>query len=131
MASSDNVLRGGLTNKRVDHNELLSVLKMRPWTPEVLYPVSLTEAFSSYITPAREFVLSVMKSDDDTPRRLVQGGPVIFMVTEGELDVTFSNNESMVLRRGESAFVAAGEDRGGFIFSGKYTLYAAAPNAEG
>jgi mannose-6-phosphate isomerase len=137
MASSDKVLRGGLTDKHVDHDELLSVLKMLPWTPEVLYPVSLSETFASYITPAREFVLSVMKGDADedgeadTRRRLLQGGPVILMVTEGELGVTFRDDQTLVLRRGESAFVAAGEDRGGFIFSGNYTLYAAAPNMEG
>src|SRR5207247_9749524 len=53
MASSDNVLRGGLTPKHVDVPELLAVGAFHPSPPLVLRPVLGSPGERVYRTPAR------------------------------------------------------------------------------
>jgi mannose-6-phosphate isomerase len=67
MANSDNVLRGGLTEKHVDAPELLATLEFEPRLPEVLAPLGGDAVESSYATPAREFALSVVEPRPDRP----------------------------------------------------------------
>ena len=55
MASSDNVLRGGLTPKHVDVPELLSTLTFRLTEPEILEAQPVGPGVSVYATPARAF----------------------------------------------------------------------------
>lgn len=58
MASSDNVLRGGLTPKHVDVEELLRTLAFEAGRPEVLAPQATARAGEGvYATPAEEFEL--------------------------------------------------------------------------
>jgi mannose-6-phosphate isomerase len=139
MANSDNVLRGGLTSKHVDVEELLSILNFRPYRPAILKPRPLGNGLFRYDTPCREFSLQVMKSQGGTtlfPER----GPSIIVVTEGKLRVSAGDGENSgdgnwTLARGESAFIPAREedqDKTGtkpeakpLAFSGAYTLYIA------
>jgi mannose-6-phosphate isomerase len=73
MANSDNVLRGGLTEKYVDAPELLAALDFEPRFPDVLAPQRGDAAMeSSYATPAREFALSVV---EPRPNRPFDSGP--------------------------------------------------------
>ena len=58
MANSDNVLRGGLTRKRVDADELLRVVDFRPAPPRLVAPAPGEGAEQVYATPAAEFRLS-------------------------------------------------------------------------
>jgi mannose-6-phosphate isomerase len=138
MANSDNVLRGGLTPKHVDVDELMGALDFSPLKPEILKPQFSNPAasgqgtgFSRYITPCKEFSLAVMKGDGGK-QVFPQEGPAIIIVTEGAVRVSAGETEKLVLRRGESAFIlAAGEDKiagpakQSFTFEGDYTLYAA------
>ena len=56
MASSDNVLRAGLTPKFVDPQELLRVVRFDAGRPPVLAPVPLDDGVeATYPTPAAEF----------------------------------------------------------------------------
>ena len=57
MASSDNVLRGGLTTKHVDVEELVSVLQYSHGTVPVVRPVVQGDE-EVWLTPAPEFQLS-------------------------------------------------------------------------
>jgi mannose-6-phosphate isomerase len=57
MASSDNVLRGGLTNKHIDVKELLKHTKCEPTYPDIL-DGEMHGAQTVYKTPAPEFELS-------------------------------------------------------------------------
>jgi mannose-6-phosphate isomerase len=127
MANSDNVLRGGLTPKHVDVDELMQALDFHPLKPEILKP-QIPEAkkpkaerpktsspdFSRYITPCREFSLAVMKSKGE--RQAFPGGPAIIIVTQGSVKIIADSNrgspgenEERVLHQGESAFIPAGE----------------------
>jgi mannose-6-phosphate isomerase len=130
MANSDNVLRGGLTSKHIDLNELFRVLSFSPFTPRILKP-GCPEAFETgnhdqafcfkYPAPCGEFSLSVIRGGEN--RYAVQR-PSIFIVTQGEVRLMNSNGqERLSLKQGESAFIPAAE--GEILLSGSYTLYAA------
>jgi mannose-6-phosphate isomerase len=58
MASSDNVLRGGLTPKHVDVPELLRTLTFESGPPAILEGVAVSDTEVVYRTPAEEFELS-------------------------------------------------------------------------
>ncbi|MDR2029170.1 MAG: mannose-6-phosphate isomerase, class I [Treponema sp.] len=130
MANSDNVLRGGLTPKYIDVDELLNILEFAPRSPEILLPREIQPSFFTYRTPCREFSLSMMTG---TGGRTIfpEAGPLILLLTQGELSIDSGEGEGLVLRKGESAFIAArprGED---LVFSGTYTLYAAGIGSAG
>ena len=60
MANSDNVLRGGLTKKHVDVEELLNVLNFNEGETEVLPATQINHCERIYESRAEEFVLSVI-----------------------------------------------------------------------
>jgi mannose-6-phosphate isomerase len=124
MANSDNVLRGGLTPKYVDVDELMRILVFSPFRPEILRPEPFSPAASRYACPCGDFSLTVMKGAGENVPYQAEG-PSIMIVTEGELRAD-AGEKSAVLRRGESAFVPAGAR---LDFSGDYTLYAAGTEA--
>ncbi|MDR0582756.1 MAG: mannose-6-phosphate isomerase, class I [Treponema sp.] len=131
MASSDNVLRGGLTPKHVDLPELLKILDFSPFKPEILKPPPENSGGAQnapavcfrYPAPCKEFSLSVMRSTGGkTP--FCGTGPAICIVTEGELAV--GEKGEIRLKRGESFFIPAGDgDSKPPEFQGNFTLYAA------
>jgi mannose-6-phosphate isomerase len=130
MANSDNVLRGGLTSKHVDVDELLSILDFHPYRPKILKPQLVSNDLFRYDTPCREFSLQLMKSQGGTAL-FPEKGPAIIIVTEGKLRVSTGNSEgpdsgNWTLAKGESAFIPAQETGQPLVFSGAYTLYAAA-----
>jgi mannose-6-phosphate isomerase len=58
MASSDNVLRGGLTDKHIDVDELVAIVRAEAMRPAVLTPMRAGgDALCGYVTPAPEFRL--------------------------------------------------------------------------
>jgi mannose-6-phosphate isomerase class I len=111
MANSNNVLRGGLTPKRVDVEELLSVLTFECGKPTVLELErnrgSATHA--RYVTPASEFELSrvQLKSGE---RHIAGGthGAELGIVLEGKLKIDSRNGSNLDLDRGQSFLVPSG-----------------------
>jgi mannose-6-phosphate isomerase len=120
MASSDNVLRGGLTPKHVDLPELFRVLNFSPFNPAVLKPPPGASRFT-YPGECREFSLSLLKSSGGE-EGFPAGGPLILVLLEGEAELS-SGGEGLRLAPGESAFAAPGEN---LLIRGSYTLYIAA-----
>lgn len=108
MASSDNVLRGGLTKKHVDVPELMRVLDFvdGPVTPVRARAVDAHERV--WETPAREFRLSQLQvQTGDSVTREVRG-PEILLCTEGTaVVVPEDGSPEITLARGRSAFVPA------------------------
>lgn len=100
MASSDNVLRGGLTKKHVDVPELLRVLDFGAGPAEVLRARVVDEHESVYDTPAREFRLSRIRVRGSIRR--TTSGPEILLVTEGT-----ATANGVALAQGGSVFVPA------------------------
>ena len=109
MTASDNVLRGGLTPKYVDINELMNTLKFESFYPEVI-------SSSPYFTPCNEFLLVKISSENDELYRLK--GPSICIVTEGELLL----NE-FTFNKGESFYISEADEP--LNFKGDYSLFAA------
>ena len=118
MANSDNVLRGGLTTKHIDFQELFRILDFRPFVPAINNGAE-TAGVIRYAAFAREFSLSIIKGGRIT---YPETGPSIILVSSGELEI-ITNEETVFLRKGESAFIPANDK--GFCFNGEYSLYAA------
>jgi mannose-6-phosphate isomerase len=104
MASSDNVLRGGLTPKHVDVPELLAVADFAPAPRPVRQPHVVGEE-TWFDASVPEFQLSVHQLSDLV--RIPPAGPQILLCTKGEAYVTV-HGEHRSLPRGAAAFVAAG-----------------------
>ena len=126
MANSDNVLRGGLTPKHIDVQELLAVLNFTDGDLNILSPENLTPGEATYSTEAEEFVLSVMRINKaasfSSPRdRSVE----MMMCTEGEVSVTdLSAGDITRLTRGISIIVPAAVEQ--YSIEGDGILYKAA-----
>ena len=107
MASSDNVLRGGLTPKHVDVDALLRVLDFEPRACAPLRPDD-DGVEAVYRTPASEFSLSRLRLD--APHESDAWGPEILLVVEGRCRAEDTDG-SLVLDRGGSAFASPGRRR--------------------
>ncbi len=110
MASSDNVLRGGLTPKHVDVPELLRVLRFD--APRVApTPTQRRSALElSYDTPAAEFALSRIDLDAQQLEAPLLG-PELWLCVAGkaELQLPCASGEAEVqaLRKGQACFLPA------------------------
>ena len=123
MASSDNVLRGGLTPKHVNVPELLRVLDFRPLH---VAPLRATADGREHIyaTPAREFCLSYFDADDDAVSLDVAvDGPEIWLVTQGTFQLSEAQASPVTLTAGRSAFVSAAT--GAFRLRGRGRIFRA------
>src|SRR5215472_2166294 len=107
MASSDNVLRAGLTSKRVNVPELLRVLDFRPAEPAVLRPVP-GGVGATYPTAVDDFRLSRLDLGDQ-PSALPGGGPQIVLCIAGAARLRDRSGHELELLRGQSAFLAAAD----------------------
>jgi mannose-6-phosphate isomerase len=109
MASSDNVLRGGLTSKHVDVPELLRVLDFSPFAVAPLSPEphGAEEVWNS---PAAEFRLSRVRLEPGASFPAKVRGPEILLVTDGHAHVEARDGKRVELARGASAFVSAADE---------------------
>jgi mannose-6-phosphate isomerase len=105
MASSDNVLRGGLTRKHVDLAALIEVLDFTDGRVPILHPV-LGPGGLRYPVPVEDFDLTRCQLDGQSGS-LATGGPQVLLCTEGTAVLTSADGE-LVLEKGNSAFVPAG-----------------------
>jgi mannose-6-phosphate isomerase len=109
MANSDNVMRGGLTPKHVDVDELLSILDFTPGVPDLVKVVADGPSSWRYDTPAPEFALWRV----DVGSVAGVGLPAaelgrIVLVVHGTVEVS-SGPDTRRLVRGESVFGYPGE----------------------
>jgi mannose-6-phosphate isomerase len=105
MASSDNVLRGGLTGKHVDLAALIEVLDFTDGRVPVLRPV-LGPGGLRYPVPVEEFDLTHCRLGDQVGT-LTTRGPQLVLCTEGTAVLATAGDE-LTLTQGDSAFVPAG-----------------------
>ncbi len=126
MANSDNVLRGGLTPKHIDVQELLAVLNFTDGDLNILSPENLTPGEAIYSTEAEEFVLSVIRIKKAAPFSSPRDRSVeMMMCTEGEVSVTdLSAGDITRLTRGISIIVPAAVRQ--YSIEGDGILYKAA-----
>ncbi|WP_432522576.1 mannose-6-phosphate isomerase, class I [Kineococcus sp. SYSU DK006] len=125
MASSDNVLRGGLTPKHVDVDELLRVLDFRVLPPPLLAPRRVS-ADEQVFAPADvdDFALTVLRVRPGAATTWTAALPRTLLCLDGSVRVASARGE-LVLERGQSAFAAAAEHP--LTVTGDGRLAAAAP----
>jgi mannose-6-phosphate isomerase len=108
MANSDNVLRAGLTPKYIDIPELVANVKFeaKPAGELLTQPVKNGSELDFPI-PVEDFAFS-LHDLSATPAELAQDSAAIVFCVEGET-VLARDDRQLVLKPGESAFIAASE----------------------
>jgi mannose-6-phosphate isomerase len=111
MANSDNVMRGGLTPKFVNVDELLKVLNFTPGFPGLIKPALEAPGVWHYPTPTPEFSFWRLEVGTDPLELPGAGTGRIVLVTDGSVTLSsgIAGGEELILRRGESALVTAAE----------------------
>ena len=99
MSLSDNVLRGGLTHKKVDVPELMRVMIAEPFSGGKAQISPDAEGRSVVRTPSDDFLLKVMS---DSSYVLNDDVPSMLLCTDGSAKIG-----SLELRKGECCFVPA------------------------
>ncbi|SDR82608.1 mannose-6-phosphate isomerase, type 1 [Friedmanniella luteola] len=127
MANSDNVMRGGLTPKHVDVDELLAILDFTPGFSGYVEPVEETPGCWRYPTPAPEFALWRLEPRETVVEVPHTGVARVLLVTDGSA-VVEGGADDLRLARGRSAFARAGEE---LVVSGSGTVFVAGPGVGG
>ncbi|MGK5681014.1 mannose-6-phosphate isomerase, class I [Actinoplanes sp. URMC 104] len=109
MAASDNVLRGGLTPKRVDVDELLNVLRFEVLDDPILPGAEAAPGVTTWSVPIPDFVLYRVDLDGTRPPTEVPAtGPRIILATAGDIFVGESVDGTPVeLTPGAAAYAPA------------------------
>ncbi|RYG50500.1 MAG: mannose-6-phosphate isomerase, class I [Chitinophagaceae bacterium] len=110
MASSDNVLRGGLTNKHIDVKELLKHVKCEATYPAILNG-ERNGAETRYATPAPDFELSSFELEKGNSVELEILTTDILLLVKGAVEVS-SDHGTVEIRIGQPSAV---------LFPGKNT----------
>ncbi|MEU8260324.1 mannose-6-phosphate isomerase, class I [Micromonospora sp. NPDC048999] len=107
MAASDNVLRGGLTPKRVDVRELLRVLRFEVLDEPVVAPVPVAPGVVTWPVPVEDFALHrVELTADGRGAWLALPGPRVVLCRAGRLTVD-DGVGTVVLEPGQAAVGSA------------------------
>jgi mannose-6-phosphate isomerase len=124
MANSDNVLRGGLTPKHIDIDELLAVLDFTPSCPTPIPVIEEARGVYYYQAPTDEFALWRVAQQQGVRGTLpgAASGRVV-LVVEGSTLLRTGDDE-IELVRGQSAFVCADEN---VTYSGSGMLFVGGP----
>lgn len=118
MASSDNVIRAGLTVKHVDVPELLRVVRTTAEPVSILTPTEVAGE-AVYDTPAREFRLSLIELSEQ-PIALTTAGPEILLCTAGVVTIE-DRHQRLQLDAGQACFVEGSTGR--YLLGGSGTAY--------
>ena len=126
MASSDNVLRGGLTSKHVDVPELLKILDFQYHKVEILRPE--TQETGEYLYPkvSEDFILSMIPLDRGSIYKSPRRRSVEIMICmEGDAYITdLGIGDILDLSKGTSVIIPAAVKQ--YRLEGVSTVYKAA-----
>jgi len=111
MGASDNVVRGGMTNKHVDVEELLRVLRFEPLPDPVVAASETAPGVWRYPTPGAPFMVTRLDVVGRMPHRSESRS--VLVCTEGD---------SGPLHHGEAAFMAPGDE---VVLAGPATVWVA------
>lgn len=119
MANSDNVFRGGLTDKYVDVDTLIQHLSFDPVEPKVFAGEALSETLTQFKTPAPDFELSLIRLKEGKKHtEYSTKGAEILLIISGVVQF----NEDLSLGKGQSVFFPAGSQ---YTLSGNAEIYKA------
>lgn len=121
MANSDNVLRGGLTNKHIDVPELLKHTAFQSIIPKVLKGEKLLHE-TNYPCPVPDFAICKIDLSPGEVYFAAAASIEIFFVIEGAIIV--KGQENMFFKKGD-AFTAFANTNYHFTASGTTTIFKA------
>jgi len=126
MANSDNVLRGGLTAKHIDVQELLNILNFSEAKVNILRPERVASGEAVYLTETAEFALSMVTVSEGVSFIGARKRSVEMMIcTKGEATVTdLGKGETTGFTQGASIIVPAAVEQ--YRIEGEATIYKAA-----
>jgi len=102
MSASDNVLRGGLTNKKMDVSELLKVMKIKPLKIKKCKKYFDTENREIIETPTEEFILAVYrKGQSDVVTENIE---MLLFLDESTLEI---DGKTIEVKKGDVYVIAA------------------------
>ncbi|MFZ9744494.1 MAG: mannose-6-phosphate isomerase, class I [Aquiluna sp.] len=108
MASSNNVLRGGLTVKPIDIPELMAVADFRELMNPVANQKLLMAGLTEYLTDVHDFhVYRVEPSGSNLLVDIRLTGKAILTCVAGEIAISTSKEETLVLSKGQACFFEA------------------------
>lgn len=108
MANSDNVLRGGLTTKYIDVDELLRHVRFEPVQPRVIRPSGSGKGqWERYPTPALDFELQELSMEPGATLSFDSETAELFLIIQGSVEVSDSGDRFM-LNKGESFLGTSG-----------------------
>lgn len=107
MANSDNVLRGGLTPKHIDVDELMKHVTFAAVTPHIIRGTRINEVEEAYVSPAPDFQLNRLLISKGNSASIRASTTEVFIVMEGRIEIKEDGN-SLMLKRGEAAVAFAG-----------------------
>ncbi len=119
MASSDNVLRAGLTPKHIDVEELASCTIFEPkLRDELLTQPELDNGAEHYPIPVDDFKFSVYVNQQD--RFINVTTPEILLPLDEPIVLTHLDGETMTVERGDSVFIPASAGNYSVTCAGKF-----------
>lgn len=114
MANSDNVIRGGLTPKYIDKDELLETVNFEPLKSDniLLKPNQIDRIRTKYNAGCKDFSLSIVDLSDqhfsvDSSYEFSSTSADIIFSIDGDLTLSADRSEPLELKRGQSCFVTA------------------------
>lgn len=111
MATSDNVLRAGLTPKHVDVPELLKILNPAASPPTRIAPERVSKSVSTFYAPVDDFELSSIRLKDASSSQNVRGfGPRTILCLSGAATLE-TRSEAKVIKAGQAVFVPASDGK--------------------
>jgi mannose-6-phosphate isomerase len=116
MANSDNVLRGGLTTKHTDINELIKIVDFSESEVKIIYPEPNSAGLRCYKTDSEEFLLASLTLQKTNPFKSDKShGIEIWILLEGQVSLVIESSQTVKqIKKGESFLVPA--------FLGNYTI---------
>ena len=109
MANSDNVLRGGLTPKHIDVQELLKHTRFEAVHPHIMRGETAADpAEKIYHSPAPDFVVSSITLQPGVTYTHTSQAAEIMLVLNG--NTTITGSDTLNLQKGQAVFVSSGEN---------------------
>ena len=106
MVSSDNVMRAGLTPKRINPQAVLKIVDPKQPDSALVPALRVDAATELFLPPGRLFALSITQA----PAEEVPGqGRRILLCLSGEVLVATEHGGTLPLRQGEAAFATSDE----------------------
>ena len=105
MANSDNVLRGGLTSKHIDVEELIRNTKFEETIPAILHGnQNKSNGEVVYKTTTKDFEMSKIELNSSTSHRSVSNSIEILIAMKGSATV-IENKNAFFLEKGQSIVI--------------------------